>query len=567
VPANDLTVYVETDLHPVTRDIGRIAVLILIAAIVVSGTGVAVYMYSVDRYALTYYGDAGSHLVAARKLFDWAENPGWSQMGTVWLPLPHFLLMFPSFIDEFFFSGFAGLVVSLPSLALTSVLLYKMVTRTLKLIPDIQDHTAKIAAFSAALLYGLNPNFLYLGITAMTEAPFMLFFVGSAYFLMRWYEESQGQRPAVRYLVAASVLASAATLCRYEGWILPIFLISVPAVVTVLNSIRKRNGVSADNSESKQMPRRLGGREVLAVILAGALSLSGIAFWLVYNAVTYGDPMEFANAQYYSAASQALSRSTREGLFLQPLNVMSVYGATSLLTYGPVVLVASVIGYIHHRRMADGRKSRRNVYIFLILAPVFTIVTLIIGIGEMAYWFNSRFVVLAAPILVLLVALYIARQPRFIASNRKILLGVIASLFIFQLVTVPLGAVVTLADAKGGFMHKHSPYAVALGERIGSLYDGSGSIMVITGSAQEHRILLASGLAFSHFDSIIESSTWKKSFYEPWNYENEWIILSKDPDSDGVAVVKYWNDNKTELLQYYDLEFEDEFYEVYKLKL
>ena len=217
--------------HPIMRDTGRRSEFILLVIIILSGTSVALYMYGADKYALTYYGDAVSHLVAARKLFDWAENPGWSQMGTVWLPLPHFLLMFPSFIDGLFFTGFAGLVISLPSLALTSLFLYKIVTRTLKRFPNIQGQTINIAAFSAALIYGLNPNFVYLGITAMTEAPFMLFFVASAYFLLRWHEESESQKSGVRCLVLSSIFASAATLCRYEGWILPIFLILFPVLV------------------------------------------------------------------------------------------------------------------------------------------------------------------------------------------------------------------------------------------------------------------------------------------------------------------------------------------------
>lgn len=38
---------------------------------------------------------------------------------------------------------------------------------------------------AAGLLYASNPNLLYLGVTAMTEAPFLLFFIGSAYLVQR----------------------------------------------------------------------------------------------------------------------------------------------------------------------------------------------------------------------------------------------------------------------------------------------------------------------------------------------------------------------------------------------
>ncbi|HKU48542.1 MAG TPA: hypothetical protein VJP79_01205, partial [Nitrososphaera sp.] len=212
------------------------AISIILAVVILSGISVALYLYSEDRHALTYYGDAGSHLVAARKLFDWAENPGWSQIGTVWLPLPHFLFMFPSLIDGLFYSGFAGLAVNLPSTALTSVILYKIMLRISQWIPQkAQTKMSIYSAFSVALLYGLNPNILYLGITAMTEALFMLFFVAAAYCILKWHDEmsENGRLSSLKFLALSSLFIVAATLCRYEGWVLPIFLIPFSLIVTV----------------------------------------------------------------------------------------------------------------------------------------------------------------------------------------------------------------------------------------------------------------------------------------------------------------------------------------------
>jgi len=528
-------------------------VMILLVAIMISGIATALYMYGADRYALVYYGDAGSHLIAGRKLFDWNENPGWDQIGTVWLPLPHFLLMFPSFIDGLFFSGFAGLAVSLPSLALTSVLLYKIVARILPKVPNVNAEFVPYVAFAAALLYALNPNFLYLGITAMTEAPFMLFFIGSAYYLLRWIEEYTGGRSVgLRYLIVCSAFVSAATLCRYEGWILPLVLIA-SVMITVLR--KRTNGM--DRAEKTR------NRVILYTIATAIISLSGIVFWLAFNEVKYGDPLEFANAQYYSAASQALNRPVRENLFLQPYNVMSVYGITAFMVYGPILLGAAAVGYFVHRRSkGEGGSSRKHLFAFLASAPLFTIISMLIGIGEMTLWFNSRFVVFLAPLLILLVGLYIARQPKKIANNRMLLAGVIVALFVFQAVIVAFGAVVTLADAKGGFGYKETPFAIQTGEELGRIYDGTGSIMIITGSAQEHRIMIASGIALRDFDSIIESSMWKQSFREPWQSDNTLIVISKVPDSDGVEPAKYWSDHREELDLYYQTTYENQFYEI-----
>jgi hypothetical protein len=41
---------------------------------------------------LLLYGDAVAHLHIARRIFD-SLNPGFRQLGSVWLPLPHLLLL------------------------------------------------------------------------------------------------------------------------------------------------------------------------------------------------------------------------------------------------------------------------------------------------------------------------------------------------------------------------------------------------------------------------------------------------------------------------------------------
>ena len=50
-------------------------------------------LWSWRHGALLNYGDAVAHLHIARRVFD-SHRPGLSQLGSVWLPLPH-LLMIP----------------------------------------------------------------------------------------------------------------------------------------------------------------------------------------------------------------------------------------------------------------------------------------------------------------------------------------------------------------------------------------------------------------------------------------------------------------------------------------
>jgi hypothetical protein len=335
-----------------------------------------------------------------------------------------------------------------------------------------------------------------------------------------------------------SVFVALATLCRYEGWILAAFLVPFAVVFMAKGKVGS-------------------GRKLYGIVLS-LVCFSGIAFWLGYNAYRYGDPLEFANAPYYSASSQALDRSVRETLFLQPANVITVYAITAFMMYGPVLLAGALAGYFYHRRMAGGQ-TRKVLYIYLSLPPLFTVITLIIGIGEMAYWFNSRFLILLSPLMIMLIAVYLKNLPQIIRKSHVVIAGTLAALFLFQLVS-PAFAVITYLDAKGGFFYGVNPYAVQTGEELHSLYDGGG-ITTITGSAQEHRIMLTSGIALREYDELIESSTWKKSFYEPWVY-NKWLVLSKAPDSDGVSVMKYWGERRQLLDEHYRLVYENEYHQI-----
>jgi hypothetical protein len=141
------------------------------------GVFLASYLYSVDEWSLLYYGDSVSHLVRACELVE-SLSPGPQQIGTVWLPLPHLLLLPFSLVNSLFTSGFAGTFVSLPCTAVAAAILYKMIRA---------DSGILWIAVVGGCLYFSNPNIICLGLTPMTEAPFMLFFVISAYYFQRCF--------------------------------------------------------------------------------------------------------------------------------------------------------------------------------------------------------------------------------------------------------------------------------------------------------------------------------------------------------------------------------------------
>ena len=68
--------------------------------------------YCYQHNLLLLYGDAVAHLHIARRVFD-SLNPGFRQLGSVWLPLPHILLI--PFVQklEWWQSGVAGAIPSM----------------------------------------------------------------------------------------------------------------------------------------------------------------------------------------------------------------------------------------------------------------------------------------------------------------------------------------------------------------------------------------------------------------------------------------------------------------------
>src|SRR5512141_2692350 len=70
------------------------------------------FLYYLRQEELLLYGDAVAHINIARKVFD-SQTPGLLQLGTVWLPLPHILMM-PFLVSKFMWT--TGIGGSLPSM-------------------------------------------------------------------------------------------------------------------------------------------------------------------------------------------------------------------------------------------------------------------------------------------------------------------------------------------------------------------------------------------------------------------------------------------------------------------
>jgi len=244
------------------------------------------------------YGDAVAHINIARRVFD-SKTPGLLQLGTVWLPLPHLLIM-PFIVSMRMWQGGSG--ASIPSMAgfVLGVLgIFRLVRgmlwRSGAVDGRANNGAAVFGAWAAALVYGANPNLIYMQATAMGESLYLAFFIWAAVYFA---EFSRGAK-ADRALVKCGFCLFAACLTRYDGWFLSAVLVVGAGIIrgrSPLLAKDARNGAPQSLPEpSVQTSRKTIAKFVL-------LAVAGPALWLGYNAAVYGNPLEFAQGPYSAKA-------------------------------------------------------------------------------------------------------------------------------------------------------------------------------------------------------------------------------------------------------------------------
>ena len=246
--------------------------------LLLAALGAAAAWWCASRGYTLYYGDAEAHLNIARRVLD-SRTPGAEQLGTVWLPLPH-LLMLPLVMratsnDILWHGGLGGVIPSAACFVLAGAFLFAAARRV---------YASAVAGCAAALLFALNPNLLYLQSTPMTEPVF-----AAALAALLWATVCYGDSRRAWALLAAAVASNAASLTRYEGW----FLIPFVTLYVWIASRRKSH----------------------ALVFAALAALGPLA-WLAHNRYYYSNALEFYDGPYSAASLYA--RQLAQGLARYP---------------------------------------------------------------------------------------------------------------------------------------------------------------------------------------------------------------------------------------------------------
>lgn len=236
-------------------------------------------LYSLQHGLLLLYGDAVAHLHIARRILD-AQTPGFRQLGSVWLPLPHLLLL--PFVQRMSWwqTGVGGAVPSIVSYVAAVVALFRLAGCFLR----------RPFAWLAAAFLALNPGLLYFSSTAMTEPLFLAEMLWATLLIVLLAQRSAAQPSGRdepiglrRLLLGASLLLVAAVFTRYDGWIY-----AAAAWCFACWAIWRR----------RSWRERVTGAWLVATVLLACAPLQ----WIAYNARQFHDPLDFLRGPYSARA-------------------------------------------------------------------------------------------------------------------------------------------------------------------------------------------------------------------------------------------------------------------------
>jgi hypothetical protein len=242
------------------------------------------FLFYFQRGQVLLYGDAVAHMNIARRVFD-SKTPGLLQLGTVWLPLPHLVMIPFLFSDEMWRRGVGGSMPSLIAYVMGVVGMFRLMRGTLSRTKQL-DASAHVAAWAAAIVYAANPNLIYMQTTAMGEALYLAFFIWAVVYF------SESVRGDAKALTKCGLCLAAACLTRYDGWFLAVGMVAAAVLLTLFPSPAKNPSVFSRAAVTK------------FVLLAAASPI----LWLAYNGIVYRNPLEFENGPY---SAKAIERRTQ----------------------------------------------------------------------------------------------------------------------------------------------------------------------------------------------------------------------------------------------------------------
>lgn len=475
--------------------------------------GIGAVVVSVVAFIVTYrhgvvlsYKDAISHLEIARRVGE-SNNPGLAQLGSVWLPLPHVLMLPFVWIDSLYYSGIAGAIVSMLAYVVATVFVYKIVSR---LLANQSLVARRVAGVAGAAVFALNANVLYMQSTPMTEMLLFATLLGAVYSLITWADEQRlGQ------LIASAVWGSLAILTRYESWPVMVILALIALVIAWRNGAKE--GLS-------RKTRGLLLQEV--AIVHGVMLAVTVAIWLLWNLVLFGDAFSFQDGEY---AKPSLWLTTNEPSIGHLWVSVKTFGYAFLENVPWPAAVAAGVGLLAFL-VIERLKSRSLPILSLFVAPPFMVWAIYTGTRPLHVaqvygdLYNVRFgLIMVLPVAILLGYL-VGVVGRFKVVAVTLALAVLLGTGTLTAQAVQKNNVVTLDEPQ----EDRPLLQEEIARQFKSLYDSGDVLMESFGNE-----VVGFGSVPSQvhvYEGTNRNDRWERSLAKPAEMNIKWIVTRCMPD-------------------------------------
>jgi hypothetical protein len=484
---------------------------------------VASFVYYFHNGLGLAYNDARSHLDIGRRVVE-GLNTGAAQLGSVWLPLTHLLMVVTIWNDFMWHSGLAGALQSMIAFVGTGVLIFLFLK---------EIGASFLARLTGVAVFVANINVLYLQSTAMTELMLLGTMTAGAYYLLLWYKSDN-----ILHMLQSAFWIMLSTLVRYDGWFLFFF-----AALLISLYVWRREGY-----------RVTEGMIVLFCTLGGF----GIALWFFWNLLIFGDPFYFAFGPYSAHAQQSQLETAgvlpTKGDWLFSLKM---YWYAMAYNIGALTLLLGMAGAIVLWLDRKLPVAVRFATVVLIAPFLFNVLALYLGHSVLYIqgisgetWFNVRYGLMMIPSVAIFVGYLVDRA----IPMRPILFGLWGLVTFFAFAN---GDAVTIDDARIGSSQKN--VTEVSGWLHNNAKDEAGFILI--SAASHDSIIFSSGLPMKRFIHEGAGVYYDAALENPDRWARYIVVRSySDDDSTWRAMKDHPAFQHFELVDHYP------FADIYRLK-
>lgn len=494
--------------------------LVMLALIAVS---VASFIFYYQNHLGLAYNDARSHLDIGRRVVE-GLKPGLAQLGSVWLPLPH-LLMIPTIWNDFMWhSGLSGALQSMISFVATGGIIYYYLKKI---------KVNAVGRLMAVFIFMANINILYLQSTAMTELLLIATMTAGAYELLCWWKDDK-----LLSLIKASFWIMAASLIRYDGW----FLFVMALFLITFHTYQKLGYKAAE-------------ARFLFFSTIGAL---GIALWFLWNLLIFKDPLYFIYGPYAAYTQQlqlaAAGNLATKGNILFSLKVYFYALAYNSNMFLLLLGALSAAVFYLDKKVSVGVKLAASTlfapFLFNVIALYFGQSVLFVQGLSGNTWFNVRYGVVMLPAIAIFIGYLINRAGKL----KFLLIGLTLMVCFFAFANQDA---VTIDDARVGSSQKNvSEVSSWLRDNVA---DKPGFVLI--SAASHDAIIFSSGQPMSKFIHEGTGTYWLAATSSPDRWAR-WIIMRTNDVND--ITFKLIMKNKG--FERYNLVHHYPFADIYELK-